>query len=145
MMLLSVESNTLDFLEIISYCRSNPFTLIDLEFLSNSYMIACTNTQSFVEEGENCASTILVEHLDLFHTLGSDMKLFGYNIILFGSSFKFHYPPVILVVVLINFGVKNQAPQVFFKFVAGHLMSFFSHLFFDIKFCAKFASDCLRK
>ena len=53
-------------------------------------MIACIDTRSFVEEGENCASTISVEHLEhLFHTLGSDMKLFVYGIILFGSIFKF--------------------------------------------------------
>ena len=38
-------SNSLDILEIISYCRSNPFTLIDLEIPTNSYMIACINTQ----------------------------------------------------------------------------------------------------
>ena len=76
-------SNTMDILEIISYFRSDPFTLIDLELPTNSYMIACTNTQNF-EEGENCASTISVEH-----TLGSDMNLFGYDIILFGSGFKF--------------------------------------------------------
>ena len=43
-------------------------------------MIERTNTQSF-EEGENCASTILVEH-----TLGYDMNLFGYDMILFGSN-----------------------------------------------------------
>ena len=73
----------------MSYFRSDPFTLFDLELPSNSYMIACTNTQSFVEEGENCASTILVENLEpLFHTIGSDMSLFGYDMILFGSSFK---------------------------------------------------------
>ena len=72
-------------------------------------MIACTNTQSFVEEGENCASILSVEHLEtLFHTLGSDMTLFGLN-------FKFQEPLVMLVVVLINFGVKNQAPQVSFQ------------------------------
>ena len=70
----------LDILEIISYCRSDPFTLIDLEFPTNSYMIACTNTHNF-EEGENYASTIYVEH-----TLGSDMNLFGYDMILFGSD-----------------------------------------------------------
>ena len=72
-------------------------------------MIACTNTQSFVEEGENCASTISVEHLEpLFHTLGSDMTLFGSDMMLFGSNFNIQEPLVILVVVLINFGVKNQ-------------------------------------
>ena len=74
-------------------------------------MIACTNTQNF-EEGENCASTIPVEHI-----LGSDMNLFGSDIILlgffmilFGSSFKSQEISVILVAVLINFGVKNQVP-----------------------------------
>ena len=64
-------SNYLDILEIISYCRSDPFTLIDLDIPTNSYMISCTNTQGFEEE-ENYASIISVEH-----TLGYDMKLFG--------------------------------------------------------------------
>ena len=69
---------------------SDPFTRIDLDLPRNSYMIECTNTQSFVEEGENCASTIWVEHLEpLFHTLGYDMKILGYYMILFGSCFKF--------------------------------------------------------
>ena len=61
--------------------------MINLELLENSYMIARTNTQVF--EGENCASTITVKHLDLLHIIGSDMKLFGYDIILFGSGFNF--------------------------------------------------------
>ena len=63
-------SNSLGILEIISYCRSDPFTLINLELPTNSYMIACTNTQNF-EEGEKCASTISLEH-----ALRSDMNLF---------------------------------------------------------------------
>ena len=71
-------SNALYILEIISDCRSDPFTLIDLDLPVNSYMIACTNFQNF-EEGENCASTILVEL-----TLGSDMDLFRFDMILFG-------------------------------------------------------------
>ena len=75
-------SNTMDILEIISYCRSYPFTLIDLELPTNSYMITCTNIQNF--EGQNCASTFLVEQ-----NIGSLMKLFGYDMILFFSSFKF--------------------------------------------------------
>ena len=91
-------------------------------------MIECTNTQSF-EEGENCASTISVKHLDLFHALGSNMKLFGYDMILFGSIFKFQELPVMLVVVLINFGVKNQVSQVSFKIVVGDLMLVFFHEF----------------
>ena len=50
-----------------------------------------------------------MEHLEpLFHTLGSDMTLFGLN-------FKFQEPPIMLVAVLINFGVKNQAPQASLK------------------------------
>ena len=77
------KSNNLDVLEEISDFRSDPFTLFDLELPTNSYMIACTNTQNFVEERENCSSTISVEHLEpLFHTLVSDMTLFG-------SNFKF--------------------------------------------------------
>ena len=84
------KSNTLDVLEEISYFRSDPFTLFDLEIPSNFYMIACTNTSNFVKEGENCASTISVGHLKpLFHTLGSDMTLFVSYMTLFGSNFKF--------------------------------------------------------
>ena len=45
---------------------------------------------------------------------------------LFGSSFKFQEPLFMLVVVPINFGVKNQVPQVSFKIVVGDLMSVFS-------------------
>ena len=91
-------------------------------------MIACPNTHSFVEEGENCASSISVEHLEpLFHTLVPDMALFG-------SNFKFQEPSVMLVVVLINFGVKNQVTQVSFKIVDEELMLVFSHEFVDIIF-----------
>ena len=49
---------------------------------------------------------------------GYYMNLFGSDMTLFGSIFKFQEPPVMLVVVLINFGVKNQVPQVSFKIVA---------------------------
>ena len=62
------------------------------------------------------------------------MKIFGSNMILFGSSFKFQEPLVILLVVLINFGVKSQVPKVCFKIVVGDLMSIFSHDFDDIIF-----------
>ena len=68
------KSNNLNILEIISY-----FGIFDIDIPSNSYMSACTNTQNN-EEGENCASTISVEH-----TLGSYMNLFGSDMILFGS------------------------------------------------------------
>ena len=43
----------LDILEIISDCRSDPFTLIDIELPKNSYMITCTDTQGF-EGGKLC-------------------------------------------------------------------------------------------
>ena len=99
-------------------------------------MIACTNIHNFVEEGEKCASTILVGHLErLFHILGPDMTLFGSDMTLFGSIFKFQEPSIMLVDVLINFCVKNQVPQVSFKIVDGDLMSVFSHEFADIIFC----------
>ena len=119
--------NSMDILEIIPHCRSDPFALIDLELPTNSYRIACTNTQNF-EEGENCASPISMKHLDFFHTL-------GYDIILFGSIFKFQELPVMLVVVLINFFVKNQVPQVSFKIIVGDLMLVFSSEFDDIICC----------
>ena len=118
-------SNNMDILGIISDCRSDPFTLIDLDIRVNSYMIACTNFQNF-EEGENCASTISVEH-----TIGSDMNLFESDIILFSSDmtlfvsgFKFEELSVMLVASLINFGVKNQVRHVSFKIVGGDLISF---------------------
>ena len=64
-------------------------------------MIACTNVQNFVEKGEDCASTISVGNLEpLLHILRPDINLFGYDMILFGSIFKFQEPPVMLVVVL---------------------------------------------
>ena len=54
--------------------------------------------------------------MDLF---GSNMILFGYDMILLGSIFQVHDLSVLLVVVLINFGVKKQVPQVSFKIAAG--------------------------
>ena len=74
---------------------------------------------------------IVVGDLISFLTLGSDMKLFGYDLlgydmILFVSFFKFQELSVMLVVALINFGVKNQVPQVSFKVVVGDLISFFT-------------------
>ena len=73
-------------LKKISYFRSDPFTFIDLELPTNSYMIACIDTQGF-EEGENCASTNSVEHTleSDMEFIGSDMILFGYDMILLGS------------------------------------------------------------
>ena len=44
------KSDTLYVLEEISYFRIDPFTLTDLVLPANSYIISCTNTQSFVEE-----------------------------------------------------------------------------------------------
>ena len=119
----------LHILEIISDFSSDSNTIIDFELAANSYIIACTNIHNFVEKGEDCASTILAGHFEpLFHTLGSDMTLFV-------SIFKFKEPLVILVVVLISFGVKNQVPKVSFKIVVRDLMSVFSHKFVDIISC----------
>ena len=88
--------------------------------------MACTKIQNFEEE-ESCASTVSVDH-----TLGSDMNiirydiiLFGYDLIFIGSIFQVHNILVLLVVVLINF-VKKQVPQVSYKSVAGDLILFHS-------------------
>ena len=66
--------------------------------------------------------------------IGSNMILFGYDMILPGSIFQFYVSPVFLVAVLINFGVKKQVPKISFKSYAGDLMSVFSHEFADIIF-----------
>ena len=58
--------------------------------------------------------------MDLFV---SNVILFRSDIILLGSIFQVHEPSVLLVVVLINFGVKKQVPQVSFKIVVGDLIS----------------------
>ena len=65
--------------------------------------------------------------------IGSDMILFGSVMILLGS--RVQYILVLLVAVLINFGVKNQVLQVFFKLDAGDLMLASSYEFDDIIFC----------
>ena len=114
---------------------SDPFILFDIDLPTNSYMIGCTNIQNFVEKGQDYAFTISEGHLEpLFHTIGYDMKLFGYYMILFCSSFKFQEAPIMLVLVLINLGVKNQVPQFSFEIVAGDLMSVFFYEFVDIIF-----------
>ena len=118
-----------DVLEEISYLESDPFTLTCPILPINSCLITCTNYQSFVEEGEHCAFSISVVHLEpLFLIIGS-------NITLFGSNFKFQDLLVMLVTILISIGVKNQTPQVRFKIFAGDSMSVSSHEFVDIKFC----------
>ena len=58
------------------------------------------------------------------HTLGYDMNLFGSGLILFGPGLKFQEISVMLVATLINFGVKNQVPQVSFKTAIRDLISF---------------------
>ena len=118
-------SNTLDILEKLSDCRSDPFTLLDLDLVANFYKVACTNIQNF-EKGENCASTISVDH-----TFGFDMNFIGFDmilsdLILLGSRFQVHELSVLLVAVLINFGVKKQVPQVSFKIVARDFISIHS-------------------
>ena len=119
----------------MTYCRIDPFTLIDLEIPSNSYMIACINTLNF-EEGENCAYTISVEQnlgSDM-NFIGSDMILLGSDLILLSSIFQVHELSVLLIVGFINFGVTNQVPQVSFKIVVGDLMLVSSYEFADILF-----------
>ena len=90
-------------------------------------MIACTNIQNF-EEGENCASTILVDQTLRYEMnfIGYDMILFRYDLILPGSIFQVHELSILLVVGFINFGVTNQVPQVSFKIVVGDLISLHS-------------------
>ena len=44
-----------------------------------------------------------------------------------------------LVAALTNFGVKNQVPQVFFKFAAGDLVLVSSYEVVDILFCESLA------
>ena len=99
-------SNTMDIMKIISDYSSDPFTLINLELPVNSYRIACTKNRIF--EGENCASTISVEH-----SFGSDMNIFGSDLfsdlIIFGLGFKIQELTILLVIGFINFGVTNQA------------------------------------
>ena len=63
------------------------------------------------------------------------MKLFGSDIILFGSIFKFQDPSFMLVSGLINFGVTNRLPQVSFNFATEDLMLVLSYEFADIIFC----------
>ena len=114
-----------DILEIISYYKSDPFTLINLQLPVNSYRIACTKNQNF-EEGENCASTISVEH-----NFGSDLYS---DMIICGSGFKIQELSVFLITSFINFGVTNQAPQVSFNFVVEDSMLVLSYEFDDIRF-----------
>ena len=63
------------------------------------------------------------------------MKLFGSDMILFGSNSGFQELPVIPVVALTNFGVKNQVPQFLFKTVAVDLVLVSSYEVADILFC----------
>ena len=63
---------------------------------------------------------------------GSD--LFS-DLIIFGSFFNIQELPFMLVAIVINFGVKNQVPQVSFKIVVGDLMSILSREFTNIVFC----------
>ena len=122
----------MDIMEIISDYRSDPFTLINLEIPVNLYRFACTKNQNF-EEGENCASTVLVETI-----FGSDMNIFGSDLfsylIIFDSGFKIQNISVLLKTGFINFGVTNQAPQVSFNFAAKDSMLVFSYEIADILF-----------
>ena len=78
-----------------------------------------------------------------FHSFGSIVNLFGYNLIsdliLFGSNFKIQELSVLLEAALTNFGVKNQVPQFFFKFATGDLVLVSSYEVADILFCESLA------
>ena len=78
-------TDLLNILEVISDLWSDPFTLIDIILPTNSYLIACTYSQIFTEEGENCPFSILVVHPGLF------FLILGDEITLFGLKFKFQY------------------------------------------------------
>ena len=54
-----------------------------------------------------------------FLTLVSDMNLFGFDMILFGSNFNFQQLSIMLVAALTNFGVKNQVPNSSSKLLLG--------------------------
>ena len=66
---------------------------------------------------------------------GSDMMLFTYDLILFGSNFKIQDLSVMLVAALTNSDVKNQVPQFFFNFADGGLVLVSSYEVSDILFC----------
>ena len=53
-------SDILDVMEEISDLGSDPFTLIGPMLLATSYMIACNDSHSFTEDGENCEFPLLV-------------------------------------------------------------------------------------
>ena len=95
-------------------------------------MIASTSFQNF-EEGENCASTISVEH-----NFGSDMNFFRSDLfsdlIICGSGFNIQELTVLLVTGFIDFSVTNQALQVS-NFVVEDSMLVLSYEFADIRFC----------
>ena len=120
-------------MEIISYYRSDKFTLINLELPVNSYKITCIENQNF-EGGENCASTISVEQ-----SFGSGMNLFGsdlfFYLIIFDSGYNIQEISVLLITDFTNFGLTNQAPQVSFNFVVEDSMLVISYEFYDIIFC----------
>ena len=96
-------------------------------------MIACTENQNF-EEGENYASTVLMEK-----GFGYDMNIFGsdlfYDLIICDSGFNIQELSVLLITSFTNFGVTNQAPQVSFNFVVEDSMLVLSYEFSDIIFC----------
>ena len=94
--------NTLDIFEKISDYKSDTITPHDLDLPVKSCRIACTKIQNFEEE--NYASIISVDHF-----FESDIKIIGYDMILFrsvliflGLIFQIHNLSVLLVAILIN-------------------------------------------
>ena len=97
------KSEFLDVLGEISYFGSDPFTLIGPILIANSYLIACNNSQNFIEDGENCEFALSVAQLGhLSHLLGADFNSHDSKLMLQDLSVMFGTD-------LITIGVENQA------------------------------------
>ena len=106
---------------------SDPFTVIDLVLSANSYLIACTNSQIFIEQGENCASAISLTQLEpMFLITRYDINLFFLNLNIRGRS-------IMIGIYLTSIGEKNQVLQVSFEnYVARDFISVSSHECSDV-------------
>ena len=50
----------LDFLEVISYFGSDKFSLAFPVLPRDSYLIVCSNSHNFIEDGENCEFSLFM-------------------------------------------------------------------------------------
>ena len=83
-------------LEDISYFGAASNASIDPIILEDSYMIACTNFQSFTEDGEAHESTITMEQLGHMFYYFRDYLLIQYN------SYSFGYDLITICAILIK-------------------------------------------